>query len=116
MLRPGAILSRTAVRLAIEAAIIVAAAIAIAFNDPTIGRVIAVMVPTYLLVAGAEWFISKRLREGEAERAAEAAAPPPAPQPEHVRVVSPEPAPEGLETPPPTPVVEAEPAHEPAPS
>jgi hypothetical protein len=116
MLRPGAFLSRTAVRLALEAGIIVAAAVAIAFNDPTIGRVIAVMVPTYLLVAGAEWFISKRLREGEAERVPGAAAPPPAPQPEHVRVVSPTPAPEVVEPPAPIPVeaASAEPAPEPA--
>jgi hypothetical protein len=109
MLRPGAFLSRTAVRLALEAAIIVVAAVAIAFNDPTIGRVIAVMVPTYLLVAGAEWFISKRLREGEAEQTPEPAAPQPAPQPEHVRIVSPTQAPETVE--PPAPVaVEATPA------
>jgi hypothetical protein len=109
MLRPGAFLSRTAVRLALEAAIIVVAAVAIAFNDPTIGRVIAVMVPTYLLVAGAEWFISKRLREGEAEQAPEPAAPPPAPQPEHVRIVSPTQAPETVEPPVPA-AVEATPA------
>lgn len=98
MLRPGAFLSRTAVRLALEAAIIVVAAVAIAFNDPTVGRVIAVMVPTYLLVAGAEWFISKRLREGEAEQASEPAAPPPA-QPEHVHIVSATQAPETVEPP-----------------
>ena len=109
MLRPGAFLSRTAVRLALEAAIIVVAAVAIALNDPTIGRVIAVMVPTYLLVAGAEWFISKRLREGEAEHAPEPAAPPPASQPEHVRIVTETQAPETVEPPVPA-AVEAAPA------
>ncbi len=106
MLRPGGILSRTAVRLALEAAVIVAAAVAIALNDPTIGRVIVVMLPTYLLVAGAEWFISRRLRSAEAAKAAASSPAPPGTQPptepavqqpEHVRVVTPSPSPAAAE-------------------
>jgi len=101
-------------RFVVEAAFLIAVAVAAAMLDLTTPAIVAVMAGAWSLVAAVEWLLSRRAGVREAATVAPAErepAPPPAPEPEPV--VAPEALPEPVEPEPVAVTAAARPEEEP---
>jgi hypothetical protein len=101
-------------RFLVEAALIVDVATLVWYEDVSKGGIVAAIVGTWILIAIAEWLLSRRERERPVVLAPPApVAPVPAAEPEPASEPEPEPEPQPEPEPPPEPEPEPPPAAEP---